>query len=1145
MSLRRIADYTIVRERDRGGMGVVYQALSPAGATVALKTVTWPQQPDARKRWEAIERFQREARAARALSHPNICQVLDYGADESSLFIVMEFLDGQSLRELIRSAGAIRVERAVEIAVAVCEALAYAHEHGVIHRDIKPENIMLLRSGEVKLTDFGLASLVSEATLADAGAVAGTLCYMSPEQVRGEGAQVCSDLFSFGATFYEMLTGTRAFSAEEPATIIHKILHVEPPPMAGLPEGVAETLRRCLRKQPQARFQSARQVADALLSRAPGPGPEVTLPLPRLDLAPRVMTPSPTPSAPLPLIWNVPHRRNPNFTGREELLAGVESALARGGQAALTQAIVGLGGIGKTQLALEYAYRHAGDYQVIWWVRSEEPTQLAADYAALAGPLDLPEKAASDQSAAIDAVRRWLERKAGWLLILDNVPAPEAVLDYLPQGGGHVLLTSRDQNWGRVAAPVSVPVLPQEEAVALLGKRTGWTGPEVGVLAEELGQLPLALEQAAAYAAATGCRVTTYLDLFRFRRQALLQRARPPEGYQGTVTSTWSLAMAEAAAECPAAAGLLTLCAYLAPDGIPLSLVQEGVEHLPEPLGEAARDPLLLHDAVAALRRYSLVSVHQEALSVHRLVQAVVRDGLAEEEQRQWAAAAVRSVFARFPKAPGQLYDASLWPACILRLPHALAAASLALPLARPDFAEDLTWLLSCIGRYLETLAQYEQARACVTNALDCAERTLRPDHPGLIRLLHHASDLSDNPRPLRERALAIAEERDDESVPWLLLGLARALCHEGDDAGAKAACERALATAERTQGRESQLATEMCHRLAYLQMRLGDFASAKRGAEWAAAALEKCLPPEARPRAWGPLFLAYVLAHVGDLSGERREWERALEIAEQVFEPGNTRMALALFPVGLYARLGAGDLAGAKAHLERAHQVLGQASGWEHPLTGAILSGLVQVAQLSGDPAAARPLAEQILAVAEKRQKSGRQAASFGAQGWELADFFCATVIGLRLSARGALNQLASVRLDLGDLEAAQSHLERALTMADVFYGEWSGPDYEGVAEVLPNLGRLRRLQGRLEEAKACLERSLATPEHLGPPHQWRMAATHLEYGLTLQEMGDVSGAREHLTQAVAMFEHRLGPQHPRSENARRCLAALDAAGG
>ena len=138
MSLRKIADYTITRELGRGGMGTVFQALSPEGATVAIKTVLWPESVDPRDRWEAIERFQREARAASSLSHPNICQVLDFGADEDSLYIVMEFLDGETLSDLIALAGGIKVARAVEIVCDVGEGLGHAHEQGIIHRDVKP-----------------------------------------------------------------------------------------------------------------------------------------------------------------------------------------------------------------------------------------------------------------------------------------------------------------------------------------------------------------------------------------------------------------------------------------------------------------------------------------------------------------------------------------------------------------------------------------------------------------------------------------------------------------------------------------------------------------------------------------------------------------------------------------------------------------------------------------------------------------------------------------------------------------------------------------------------------------------------------------------------------------------------------------------
>jgi len=863
----------------------------------------------------------------------------------------------------------------------------------------------------------------------------------------------------------------------------------------------------------------------------------------------RARHPSTPPAALLPPIWNVPHRRNPNFTGRRRQLSAIAATLARGGPAALTQAFVGLGGIGKTQLALEHAYRHAGDYRVVWWVRAEEPAQLVADYAALAGPLDLPEKTAVNQRAVAAAARRWLERSDGWLLILDNAPGPAAVVDHLPRaGGGHVLITSRDQHWGSVAAPVSVPVLPQEEAVAFLQKRTGWSGPEVEALAEELGQLPLALEQAAAYAATTGCSPSAYRDLFRSRRRALLQRQAPPEGYQWTVGSTWSLAIAQAASECPAAEGLLKLCSYLAPDGIPLSLVQEGAVHLPAPLAEAARDLLLLHAAVAALQRYSLVSMHEDALSVHRLVQAVVRDGLCEEEQRQWAAAAVRITCAGFPTTTAELWSRGEWSVCALYLPHALAAADLALPLASPDWVRDIAWLLCWVGRYLELLGHYGPATACLRKSVECIERVLGPAHRDLILPLYQLSDHVENPRPLRERSLAIAEKEDKPSVPWLLVALARALCQEGDDARAAALCEQALARMPRGSGPPPLLAPDVWDtstggirlKLAYLRTRLGDLAGAKRSAKQAAAALEEAFPPDHPERGWGPWCLAYVLAHQGDYREEKRQWERALEFWQRVFPPGHPRVTLAQFPLGLYSEPAFGDLAAARAHLETAHQSAGHAHGWEHPFTGGILFGLAQVTHLGGDLAAARALWEEALAVAEKAQQYGEGTPSFRYRAWEFADFAIPTITGMRLSVRSALDRLASVLLDLGDLEGAQGHLERALTMPKVICGEWPGPDREGIAEVLPALARLRRLQGRLEEAKAALGQSLAVPEDPSLPHPSRIATTHLEYGLTLQALGDLDGAREHLTQAIAMFERRLGPQHPRTERARRDLAAL-----
>ncbi len=264
VSLGRIADYTLIRELGQGGMGKVFLATSPAKAEVALKTIVFPEGLNARARWETVERFQREARAARALEHPGICQVLDFGADAETFFIVMQYLEGQTLRQQIDASGAVDPERSVGMMFDVCDALAYAHDAGVVHRDIKPDNIMLLTSGQAKLMDFGLAAIIHETRLTQTGTMMGTFSYMSPEQARGEKLDARSDIFSLGATFYEVLTGEPAFQGEGPGAVLNEILNKEVKPITGLPPVVSRVVNRCLRKQPAYRFQSVREIPSAL-----------------------------------------------------------------------------------------------------------------------------------------------------------------------------------------------------------------------------------------------------------------------------------------------------------------------------------------------------------------------------------------------------------------------------------------------------------------------------------------------------------------------------------------------------------------------------------------------------------------------------------------------------------------------------------------------------------------------------------------------------------------------------------------------------------------------------------------------------------------------------------------------------------------
>jgi tetratricopeptide (TPR) repeat protein len=516
----------------------------------------------------------------------------------------------------------------------------------------------------------------------------------------------------------------------------------------------------------------------------------------------------------LPPIWNLPHLRNPNFTGREDLLTRLRQALTSGQPAALTQAIHGLGGVGKTQLAVEYAYRHAADYDLVWWVRAEEPAALAADYAALAGPLDLPEKDEPDQRLVVQAVRRWLGQHDGWLLVFDNARRPEDLRPYLPPGGaGHVLVTSRNPHWRALASPLTVQVMERTESVAFLLKRTGQTDEAAaGQLAAALGDLPLPLAQAGAYVSQTGTTFPAYLDLFQTRRTELWEKERPPLDYPATVATTWDLAFQQVQRASPAGADLLNLCAFLAPDDISQDLLRGGAQHLPPPLAEAVADPLRFDQAVAALLQYSLLERTGDALSIHRMVQAVARDRLAEEAHRRfdgahrraWAEAAARLVIDAFPSGDDEPQDVRNWPQCARLLPHALAAAGHAEALGVASEATGR--LLNQAGTYLWGRAEFAQAKAAYERALATCEQSLGSEHPcvatavnNLGGVLQALGDLA-GARVALERALAIDEAAfgpHHSKVALRLWNLGTVLQEQGEIQSARKVYQRALATFE------------------------------------------------------------------------------------------------------------------------------------------------------------------------------------------------------------------------------------------------------------------------------------------------------------------------------------------------------------
>ena len=267
-----LGPYQIVAPIGAGGMGEVYKAKDTRlDRTVAIKVLPehLAESP------ERKERFEREAKAISQLNHPHICTLYDVGEQDGVAFLVMEHIEGETLADRLKK-GPLPVDKALEYGMQIVDGLDIAHRAGIVHRDLKPPNVMLTRSG-VKLLDFGVAKLLDaedasgasdaptmQKNLTGEEAIIGTLQYMAPEQLERKPVDARTDIFAFGATLHEMLSGKKTFDADSQAGLIANIVHVDPPPLAEVPPALDRTVKKCLAKDPDARWQSARDLADEL-----------------------------------------------------------------------------------------------------------------------------------------------------------------------------------------------------------------------------------------------------------------------------------------------------------------------------------------------------------------------------------------------------------------------------------------------------------------------------------------------------------------------------------------------------------------------------------------------------------------------------------------------------------------------------------------------------------------------------------------------------------------------------------------------------------------------------------------------------------------------------------------------------------------
>jgi tetratricopeptide (TPR) repeat protein len=874
----------------------------------------------------------------------------------------------------------------------------------------------------------------------------------------------------------------------------------------------------------------------------------------------------------LHLAWNAPPR-NPFFTGRATQLEAIRQALTQNASAALTQpqAIGGLGGIGKTQTATEYAHRYRAGYAAVLWSGADSREALLSGFAVFARLLDLPLKDERDLGVVAAAVRRWLEANAGWLLVLDNVEDLALVREFAPVGAdGYLLLTTRLHATGAIAQLVELKKMEPEEGALFLLRRAKVIAKDQSLdaageddrtlarqISTEMGGLPLALDQAGAFIEETPSTLAEYLALYRAEGAALRARRGELARDHESVTITFSLAFARVAEANPAAAGLVRGCAFLAPEAIPEEVFTQAGSEWGEPIAALAAKPLAWLAVLTAAGRFALIhrDARDKSLHMHRLVQEVVKDEMDAATRRVWAERVVQALNAVFPNPEFQN-----WPQCERLLPHAKVAARLV-----EDF--DLgsvvaARLLNRSGYYLDDRAQYAEAEPLYCRSVAISAKMLGPDHLDTAASLNNLAVLyRDQGRyaeaePLFRRALAIHEKAlgpDHPNTSANLGNLALLYCNQGRYADAEPLHFRALAIREKALGPDHPNTATSLNNLALLYDSQGRYAEAEPLFCRAVVIRERALGPNHPDTATSLSNLAGLYRDQGRYTEAEPLYQRALAIREKALGPDHPDTAQNLNNLAVLYR-SQGRYAEAEPLYRRTLAICERALGPVHPHTATSLNNLAEIYCDQGRHAEAEPLYRRALTISEKAlgpvhpdtaQSLNSLAALCYDQGrYAEAEPLFRRALDIREKALGpvhpdtaqSLNNLALLYRDQGRYAEAQPLLRRALTISE----KALGPDHPSTATSLSSLAALYYNQGRYAEAEPLFRRALAISERaLGPVHpdtakdRYNLAALYFSQGRYAE-------AEPLSRRALTISEKAFGPDHPSTAQSLNNLAAL-----